>query len=108
MEAQDKKDWSFIHAVKTAGTYVNAILISHGFSSSHGHFMGDHDRYKNKKVLICKRNPYDRVNSMFHFYKTRRQVIPGWMTLKDFVMGMYHEEVFKKKWQGNLSYQKLI
>jgi len=100
MSIEDEiKQWAYIHAVKTAGAYTHTILHAHGFiHTQEMHAMGSSPVYENKKVLICKRNPYDRVNSIFSFYSQRRIIPQNW-TLKEFIMQMFEHSCFKKIWE---------
>lgn len=95
----------FIHIPKTAGASINetlhnceALYDETGFTHK---FARDVilDDMKNHPSLAVVRNPYDRLYSIYSFYRNMRNDIPASLTFKDFILS--YEKTFMGMLQGN-------
>lgn len=94
-------DVIFIHIPKTAGMAIGDALakghyLKWGFQQNHK--LGREkclDADENTVILGVVRNPYDRLWSVFEFYKKKKGSLPDKLTFRDFIMQF--EEKFHPK-----------
>lgn len=102
----------FIHIPKTAGFAIARCLdkinlLSDGYGYSHSTVKDIiNDTNKDNIILAVVRNPYDRLYSIYDFYRKKRKDIKGSVTFENFIL-TYEKKYHKKKSQFNTCYNFL-
>ena len=73
------KHFVYIHTSRTAGTFLNKLIIEHVPGAEmiqyHGHLCDLPERYSHLPVIGLVRNPWDWYVSMFFDYRRKQQYI---------------------------------
>lgn len=85
----DISKWCYIHICKTGGSYLHKFFSHLNFKHSQSHKkVTEYDFDINKYyTFVCKRNPYQRLHSMFEFY-TKQNIHFLDKNIKDFIFNI--------------------